>query len=451
MNRETIAFLLTLFVMEILMLTVHFRLAGNVLLLSMFVSIVYAFSRKMDRMFMISWMVSVAPVVVFIRSTMISESVYAIMTVLIGVLSLLTMRKQVERVIYNKNILFIIAFFLLYIAIGLVEGIKPIKFMKVVEFGTTLMLISMLLYSPEHRGFALRNFVFSSIAVYIVAFPNIANRYATPTELGWTIGGDPSSMAALLLISLILLLFDGGKILKLNNQPKTLLALTMVVFILLLLSTSRTNMISMLIILLFYAFKNRVNFLKYLAIVLVLFTVSLTYLSDQYFDTIEKFYVKKLDVRNRTLNQVTTARFVQWQVGMHYFDVAPLSEVLFGYGPARADFLHEKGKDYVRVYGYIDGAEHHYAIHTLYLQLAVEYGLIAFSIFIFVLLKSLYKNFLLYLKGREVLFYYTIGYMFSIMGNSGMSVIGGVYMAFIFAGSRIFNEHYLRQNEKLKI
>ena len=254
MNKFTIAFLFTLAVMEVLMLTVHFRLASHVLVLSIFLSVVYAHTRKVDNMFMISWLVSLAPVVVFIRATMITESLFSIISILITVIAFFTMRKQLEKAIFNKNVLFIIMFFVLYVVIGLVNGIKPISFMKVIELGTILLLVSMLLYSPEHRSFAFRNFVYSSIAVYIVMFPNIADRYATPTELGWSVGGDPSGMAALLLISLVLLLFDNGKLLELNNKRKVLMILTITVFTLLLLSTSRTNMIAMLVVLFFYSF-----------------------------------------------------------------------------------------------------------------------------------------------------------------------------------------------------
>ncbi|PHR59474.1 MAG: hypothetical protein COA44_00605 [Arcobacter sp.] len=452
MSNYTKSFLAVLLITELLMLSVHFRYAGIFLGLSLLGGVVYSFyNRNIGGTFMIAWIIGFSPLVVFIRPFIFFESGYTMITIVVIILAFFTMKKELNRAISNKNIFFILLFFIIFVAVGIIEGVKVGYFIKTIELGTTLVLISMLLYFPEYRAFAMRNFIYSSIAIYIVMFPNIANRFATPTEVGWVIGGDPSGPASLLVISLIFLLLDQGKLIMFKRDSKILLGLTIVVFILLFLSTSRTNMISMLFALIFYGINNRADFLKYFLVMLAMLTLSFTILDDKYFNTIEKFYVKKLDTSHRSLNQVTTSRFVQWQVGLHYLDTAPLLDVLLGYGPNSRGFLHDEGKNYVKDFGYVHGSEKAYVIHTLYLKLAVEYGIIAFSIFMYVLLRAAYVNFKLYLKKQEMLLYFTIAYMFSIMGNAGMSVIGGIFMAFIFAGPKIFNKKYLIYDERMKI
>ena len=451
MSKYTKAYFLVLAILELLMLTTHFRLAGIFLGSSMLLGIFYAHFSKIDRVFMIAWVVGFAPIVVFIRPFIFAESGFTIITILVVIIAFFSMRKEIEKTLTNKNILFILVFFVLYVAFGLINGAKPIVFLKIVELGTTLVLISTLLYFPEYRSFAFRNFVYSSIAVYIIMFPHIANRFAVPTEAGFSVGGDPSGMAALLVISLIFVFFDNAKMIQFPKKSKVLSLLIIVVFTFLFLSTSRTNMAAMFIILIFYSLKNTANFLKYFIILVVMLILSLSILDSKYINTVEKFYITKLDTSKRSANQLTTNRLVQWQISFHYFDIAPLSEVLFGYGPGKKDFMYEKGKDYIRDKGYVSGADSHYVLHTLYLMLAVEYGLIAFTIFMIFLLRSLYYNMKLYLKKKEILFYFTVAYMFTIMANTGVGVIGGMYMAFIFTGAKIFNDEYLKYDERMKV
>jgi len=54
------------------------------------------------------------------------------------------------------------------------------------------------------------------------------------------------------------------------------------------------------------------------------------------------------------------------------------------------------------------------------------------------------------MRKKEILLYFTLAYMFTIVANAGMGVIGGMYMAFIFAGAQIFNDKYLNYDERMK-
>jgi len=448
MSKYTITYFSILVVLEVLMLTTHYKIAGMVLGLSIFIGIFYAYFYKVHRVFMIAWMLGFAPLVVFIRPFIFSESGFTLLTIITVLLAFVGMRKDIERALKNKYILFILVFFVLYVAIGLIIGSRPIVFLKVIELGTTLVLISILLYFPEYRSFAFRNFIYSSIAVYIVMFPYIANRFAVPTEIGSTVGGDPSGMAALLVISLIFVFFDNGKMILFNQKSKVLFALTVIVFTFLFLSTSRTNMAAMFGIMAFYALNNKSNFIKYFIVLVAMIIVSLSVLDDKYMNTIEKYYVKKLDTKNRSMDQLTTHRFIQWQISLHYLSTAPLLDVLIGYGPGNRTFTYMAGREYVKDFGFVPGAISHYVFHTLYLLLAIEYGLIAFALFMFVLFRAIYVNFGLYLKKKEMLLYFSIAYVLTISGNAGLGIIGGMYLAFIFAGPKIFNEKYLQYDGK---
>jgi len=450
-SMYTKASFLVIAVIEILMQTVHFKLAGMFLGVSMLAGIAYAYHAKISKVFMIAWIIGFAPFVVFMRPFIFAESGFTIITLLLGILVFFNMRKELERILTNRNISFIIAFFTLYVLVGLILGTKLTHFVKIIELCTTLVLISILLYYPQYRSFAFRNFVYSSIAIYIVMIPNISDRLAVQTEAGFSIGGDPSGMAALLVISLIFVFFDNGKMIQLSQRSKYLLLLTGTTFVFLLLSTSRTNIASMFSVLLVYAFTNVSNVLKYSVVIISVLTIGLTLLDSKYFDTLEKFYVKKLDVKEKSLNQLTTNRFIQWQVAFHYFDTASLPDLLLGYGPGKKSFVHEKGAEYIRDFGYIDGATSAFHLHTLYLVIAVEFGFIAFFAFMFVLFRALYKNFKLFLHKKEILMYFTIAYMFTIAANAGVSVLGGMYMAFIFASPRIFDDRYLKYDEKMSL
>lgn len=416
--------------LSILIFLGSYKFAGLLLTFYIFSGIIYTFFKKVETIFMVSWLIGFSPFIILLRQFIISYSGFTILLILITFLIIL-FSPSIFRFSYKNKILFsVFVFFSLFVLFGILQGNNYLFFMKYIEMILSIMLIVPLLNYDLHKINAFRNMVFGTIFMWLVLAKDISSRFELVTSQGFSIGGDPSSLAIFLVFSLILILFNDGKDLNWIENSKLRIFLSILLISLLFISTSRTNMSIILVLLLFFALNNTKGFLKYIFIFIPLFILIYLNSSVEFTDEINKFFIDKLFNEDRTLNQLTTKRFDQWLISLYYAFNENFLQVLIGYGPGNINFLYEYSHKY-QSYLDIQTFGKNFPIHTFYMTVLVEYGLIAFILFIFFILKVLFYNLKLYFfKGIDLPLYFTITYLMTIFGNLGASITGGIMASF---------------------
>lgn len=407
-----------------------YKYAGTVLTLYLISGIIYTFFKKVETIFMISWVVGFAPFIILLRQFIISYSGFTLLLILITFIIFL-FSKDVLRYSYkNKVIISVFIFFSFFVLLGLLEGRNYSVLIKYVEMILAIMLIIPLFKYNLHKINAFRNMVFGTVFMWMALAKDISSRFSLVTSQGFSIGGDPSGLAIFLVLSLILVLFDEGKELDWNKNSKFRIILSIILLFFLFISTSRTNMSNVLILTLFYAIKNTSGFFKYILIAVPLFILIYLNLSVEFTDEINNFFINKLFSEDRSLNQITTARFDQWLISLYYVFHENFLQVLIGYGPGNIDFLHEYSQKY-QTFLDIQTYPKNFPIHTFYMTVLIEYGLIAFILLMYFIFKVLFFNFkLFFVKNINLPFYFTVVYLVTIFGNLGTSISGAIIASY---------------------
>jgi len=314
--------------------------------------------------------------------------------------------------------------------------------MKYIEFMVGAVLISTLFLNKDILAESLVNFLFGTIFFWISIVPLMNSRFIISSGYGFEITSDPSAGAAYLVMALIVLLFDSGKLVYMQYSLKIKNILILILFVFLILATSRTNMAIVSILLIIYAFTQSKKFIKYILLFIPLMVLSYPFLSPEMKGRVEIMYIDKLDSSERSLNQLTTGRADQWAISIHHMFDTSWDNVIFGTGIGNKTFY----RDALRKYGMeleLESVGRAYVLHSLYLIIAVEMGIIAFIYFVILLLYKLFENYKLYKNNFIVPFYFSIAYVMTIFANQGIGIIGAIFIAFIFYSKHIkINEEY---------
>lgn len=432
LSKNNKLFLFCISILSMLVFIGNYKAAGFLLTIFLVSSLLYVGLKKTSAVLVVSWLIGFTPFIILLRQYIISYSGFTLLLLVITIIFIALTPDLLKRTYLSKTLLSVFIFIFVFICIGLLQGVKYIYFLKYLELILGLMLISLVFFYEELKVNALKNMIISTILIWIVLMKDIGNRFSLETSDGFSIGGDPSGLAIFIIFSMIIVFFDHGRQINLEKYIKLRTIIFSILIILLLISTSRTNMGIFMTLILIYSLKNLRGFIKYLFVGIPIFFIIYSFLDIEYTNQINKFFIDKLFSDERNINQVTTGRFDQWVISFHYIFNEDLLQVLFGYGPGQRDFLYKYSLEYQdEINLYSPGKA--FVLHSFYLNVMIEYGLIAFIIFFLFLLKILFGNIRLFLLNYEIPLYFTITYLVTILGNSGLSISASIMMAFILS------------------
>lgn len=424
-------------VLSILIISTQYKLAGMLLAVFIFIGLILSIKQKDNILYSMTWVIGFAPFLTLLRPFVISYSGFTIIIIIIFMLYIIFARKSIIHVISDKYILLFLSLFSFYIIFGLLESAHLISFLKYVEYIIGTILIATLFLDKEILAEGLINLIAGTILFFMSIISNMSNRFVMSSGYGFDITADPSAVGAFIVISLIIVLFDSGKLININNKSKIKNILIFLLFIFLILSTSRTNAVIVIVMLVIYALSQSKKFFKYALLFLPIMILTYPLLSPDTRARIEIMYINKLDINDRSLDQLTTGRSDQWAISIYHIYDTSWKNKFFGSGIGNKAFYGNALKKYGFML-HLESVGRGYVLHSLYLILAVEMGLIAIIYFVILLLYKLFENYKLFKLGFHVPLYFTIAYMLTIFANQGIGILGAIFIAFIFYSKQIY-------------
>ncbi len=249
--------------------------------------------------------------------------------------------------------------------------------LRVFELLFALVTILLLRERPKLLASALLGLVVSACTVGFAMLPHLDTterlgmvRVDDP-DVPWTASfGNPIQLGLPLSLGFLALVIDGGRWLQLQTRPLWRVALLLPTTALLVLTTSRAAWLATAVgLTVSFAWGKRQRF-KLLAGGLVVLAAVLAVLTSEYGDAVRRGYEHTFG-EDRTLAQRSTGRSDQWTVAWRAFTSSAGSSV-HGYGPGVGSEAYARVSATMAVHG----AGSQVALHSLFMQVVVETGLL---------------------------------------------------------------------------
>ncbi len=150
-------------------------------------------------------------------------------------------------------------------------------------------------------------------------------------------------------------------------------------------------------------------------------------INSRYADIAEHWFNKTF--RNEEgISGASAGRADQWKMaGLYLVSGEPLT-ILIGYKPGKAPEFSREYSTKVNAISSMFGRS--YQLHSLYLNMLIEYGLVAFIVFIWFFIKRWRDVNLIYKQyGNTIPLLALIGYMIYIGSVSGLGIIPGMFIS----------------------
>lgn len=389
---------------------------------SLFTSLIFAFS----------------PFIGFLRQNIISYNGISFILIFTIILWIYKNNSTALLVLRSKRVLGVFVFFMLFILYGVLIGSPLERFMKYFETALAIVVFSMYLRDTSYFRKYAPNFILSSILLVLALAQNASTRFIFEDDSSTEVKADPSALGIALVFSLLLVVVDDGRWLFLiykRSVQKIKYLIVLIIFILLVITTSRIGFITLVGTLLIWSFLKLKN-AKSFALIFLTGIVGFYYINSSIYASLVEQWVDKTINNQNGIAGATTGRAEQWAMVGEYIDSENLSVIMFGYGPGNGPKFSEKYSLKVNVIDSMYGKA--YELHSLYLGVLVEFGMLAFLIFIFFLIKMVFLNFKFSLNGLSDLpIVGSFVYLFYIFSVSGLGIIPGLLIA-IFINPKNF-------------
>ena len=279
----------------------------------------------------------------------------------------------------NRSSIMTIIFILIYIIIGIIQGKEITTFVKHIELFLSIYVFTIFLKRKK-----INLFYYNMLLIFLCfsLFQFIDTRYVlNDTTNNFKV--NPNLLSNLLLLPISYLISTKNSNYIVFNKKYTKLFLLFSI-VSLLFSTSRTGFFVLLILLLFVT-----KFDSFKKTFYVLSTLSIIVLSIYYLtpiaNIIDLWYNKTFSHANG-LSGASTGRLDQWVMTYNYIFDIDFFSLLLGYGPS-------SGYVFTGVYSKTIPSSYLFygkqiQLHSLYLNIFVEYGMLAFIAFCFWLTKT---------------------------------------------------------------
>ena len=323
---------------------------------------------------------------------------------------------------------------LYYIATVILTGQYDTN-MRLIDFGLTVVIIVVVSRTPELLAPALLGLLFSSWGVGFAMMQQISevsgSRLGVMVVDGYSIG-NPVSLGTPLALALLALILDRGRWLGLRKQPVLRFFLIIPTLALLALTTSRAAWLvaaagMALALLMDRRSRSRIILLIVLgAVVLEIVLISPYGYGLQ--EGIDRTFGEERTTANRT-----SGRSDQWRVSYKAFN-ASVGSIVHGYGPGVGPSVYARLSRETRGVVYDVGGEAQ--LHSLYMQIGVEAGVIGLS-FLFVWLGRVVFRTFQWSRRRKLIFplVCVVGYMIIIGTVSGNDLVSGCFLGIALIGA----------------
>lgn len=429
-NPFSILYLASFIILTGLILNKQVVLAGTVLTLIFCLAFVFCLFQDSPAGIFTMTILVFSPFLAFLRQYVISYNGTSMILLSALLLWFLMDRgSMLRRTLLDRRIFIIIVFVVIFVIYGLLTGAPLSRFMKFVETVLTVILFSMAL-----RNFLLVRkhmiyYIISSMLIVVSLLPHIEARYifAVGDE---TVKADPSIYSIGLVLSAFFLTEeDGHWVFLYSSRAKKVIrySLLVAVVILTFLTTSRVGFFVLIgSYMVFFLFR-RAN-IKSIAPLVLAVLLSVVFISNSKYSDASTKWFKKTFKNERGLSAASTGRSDQYKMAGFYLVSADIKKVLFGYNPGKGPQFSLEYSRKADVNPTMVGKA--MQLHSLYLNILIEFGLISFVIFIFFLIKSWERSFTIFkLYGNTIPFLTIIAYTIYIGSVSGLGIIPGMFIS----------------------
>ncbi len=417
-----------LLLVSLIVFTNHFAVAGKVL--TLFIGLSFAYSAiKKEGVYMFSAaLITFSPFIGLLRQHVISYNGVSVILFMTLVYWFVRKRQLFINVIFSKIMMGILLFVMIFVVYGVMIGGEILHFTRIME--TMMMAFITRLYLTRYDYFKKFNIYFILSAILLIASiaKNAATRFEFKDSSSEAVSADPSMLSIGLVLAAVLILSDRAYWVSFfaDNKRKLLKNITLVIIMfLLVVTTSRIGFLMLTSVLFFLLALRKLNPKYLLPIVGSLFVTFAVVSMSTYSDLADK-WIEKTFSNQKGLAGASTGRANQWSEAFLYFQEEGLWKILTGYGPG-------KGPEFSLQYStkIEDAIDSMYGkgfeLHSFYLNVMVEYGLIAFAVFLLFMFRRLKKLFKIYrIQKTELPIFALILYLTYIITVSGFGAVPGI-------------------------
>lgn len=321
----------------------------------------------------------------------------------------------------NKSLMILLLYISTFVFIGLIQGRELTIFIKYIETALSVFVFTAYFLNNKVNLYYYTIFL---IIMFFSLFQFIDSRYEFEI-LDQAFKVNPSLLSVMMLVPLSYILsLRNNKLINFSSRYTNFILILLVSC--LILTTSRTGIFVLLFLLVLMFFNDSI---KRSSVYLLLTFCTLTFI---YFFTnstdVLDLWINKTFFNTKGFSGSSTGRFDQWLMSYNYFMETDLPSLLFGFSPGSGyDFTGQYNKTIPANYA-MYGKQIN--LHSLYLNIFVEYGLIAFFFFVAFLMKA-FKNIRSYRIKFNDNFISIIFTVFLILSLTGSSL--GLINGFIFS------------------
>ena len=404
--------------------------AGTVLVFTIAIFLLWSLLNENSALRFATVIFVFSPFLAFLRQYVISYNGISFILLIALLLWLLKYPKiTVKEILRDKKILGISIFIAIYVIYGLIKGVPLARFMKYIETFLTILLFAISFNYLEYFRKHLIYFIISSILVVISVLQHIETRFIF--QVGEEIiKADPSAYSIGLVLSAFFLIQENGRwVFSTSRGRINFIRYGLLIFVITLtfLTTSRIGFFSLIGSYLVFANISRTWGKSIIPLVVAIVAAFVFITNSRYYEISEKWFNKTFK-NEKGIEYATSGRLDQWKMAGYFLVNAPPEDVLFGIGPG-------KGPDFTSEYSRIVPGVRtlvgkQMQLHSLYHNILIEYGVIAFIFFAGFLYRSGLNSYSIYKKYNITLpFLSFLAYLIYIGSVTGNGIIPAMFIS----------------------
>ncbi|MDC3284941.1 O-antigen ligase family protein [Flavobacteriaceae bacterium] len=398
--------------------TKNISLIGNFILLFTFVTFIYCLVLRKPHTFT-NFIFIIIPLISIYRDFSVAYGFPSYL--LIANIFLFLVINPTLLKLKNKSSMMAIIFISIYVFIGIVSGKKIDIFIKHIELILAIYVFTIYL---KYYKVNLLYYCLLLVILCFSLFQFIETRFIVESSTSY-FKVDPSLLGNMLILPMTYFI-SSKKSDKIEFNKKYVNLFLIFTIICLIFTTSRTGIFVFLITILFVS--KYESYKKTLTLFIFLFIILfLVYYFTSINEIIDLWYNKTFN-HDKGISGSSTGRFDQWHMTYNYILDSDFFSLFFGFGPAN-------GYDFSGIYSKTIPITYLFygkqiQLHSLYLNIFVEYGLLAFTAFSFWLIKC-FKVVKFHRIKYDDNFYslLLIAFLFLSLGASSTSIIHGFMIA----------------------
>ncbi len=374
---------------------------------------------------LVAQIISLIPFIAIYRQYYFSYHGVTVLLIALCILVVLTAGQRSPLKSTRYNVLLAI-FALFYLGSFLYTG-KYTTNLRLLECIVAAGLALYLYQNTDIFKHTLGNFLISAVFLSIGFINQIESRFILEIlddpEFGALKLGNPIAMGLPLALAIILVVVDKGRWLSLESNRVLRIGLFILCAALLFISTSRGATLVAITAVSIYLLMRRNNIVNALFYGLLIY-LSIGLTQRLGYDLIASNYFKKALSSEQDLSSRTTGRYDQYVVTLDAMKDKPI----FGHGFGQGRYVYAEYSLNNPLVNY-NRAGKAYVLHSLYLQLIVEGGIIFFLPFILAMIGLVGRNYKNYkLTGMALPLACSIGYLLIIVSVTGNDAISGLFL-----------------------